>query len=242
MTYIQPLILIFLILAGIGLVRRRNGSRSRLVGLAVLGLFLLSWHPVDWLLSRPLEARYPIRPLPPAPAQAIVVLSSSVGPPLYERPYPLPDKETYQRCEYAAWLHQHWLPLPVLACGGPEAKARQPVSVTMRLLLERAGVPAAMIWTEERSQSTHENAVFGAQILRERGIGSIALVVEAQAMLRAESCYRKEGIAVVPAPCEFIQFESPQEEFIPSWIAIKRNEDTLHEALGLAWYRLRGWI
>jgi uncharacterized SAM-binding protein YcdF (DUF218 family) len=242
MSYIQPLLLFFLIIVSIGLVRMRHGKRSRLPILGVLGLLLLSWHPVDWLLSRPLEARYSIRPFPSSPVQAIVVLSSSVSPPLFERPYPLPDKETFQRCEFAAWLHKRWQPLPVLACGGPEAGAKQAVSVTMRQLLQRAGLPDAMIWTEELSRSTHENAVFGAEVLRQHGIRKVALVVEAQAMLRAEACFRKEGIIVIPAPCEFIEFESPLEEFVPSWTAIKRNEDTLHEALGLAWYWLHHWI
>jgi uncharacterized SAM-binding protein YcdF (DUF218 family) len=242
MTYIQPLLLFFLAIASIGLARMRRGKRSGLAILGVLGLLLLSWHPVDWLLSRPLEARYPIRAFPPVPAQAIVVLSSAASPAMRERPYPLPDKETFQRCEFAAWLHTHWQPLPVLACGGPEVRAKQAVSATMRQLLQRAGVPDAMIWTEDRSHSTHENAVFGAEVLRQHGIHTIALVVEAQAMPRAEACFRKEGMIVIPAPCEFIEFESPMEEFIPSWIAIKRNENTLHEVLGLAWYWLHRWI
>lgn len=242
MTYTQPLLILFLLMTIIGVVRMRRHGKFLVTIAGVLGLFLLSWHPAAWLFSRHLEARYPVRPFPPAPAQAIVVLSSSASPPHFERPYPLPDKETYQRCEFASWLHKHWQPLPVLACGGPTAERRQAVSLTMRQLLERAGVPSTMIWTEERSRSTHENAVFGAEVLRKHGISTIALVVEARAMPRAQACFQKEGLTVIPAPCEFIEFESPQEEFIPSWLAIKRNEDTLHETVGLAWYWLRGWI
>jgi uncharacterized SAM-binding protein YcdF (DUF218 family) len=242
MTYIQPLMLVFLVVALAGLAPLRHCKRALAPILAVIGLLFVSWPPVDWLLSRPLEARYPIRPFPSEPAQAIVVLSSSINPPKYERPYALPDKATYQRCEYAAWLHKNWQPLPVLACGGPGVRSEYAVAATMRQLLQRAGVPDAMIWTEERSRSTHENAVFGVEILRKRGISRIALVVEAQAMLRAEACFRKEGIVVVPAPCEFRQFDFQLEEFIPSWRAINGNEGTLHEAAGLGWYWLRGWI
>src|SRR5207245_2704309 len=109
-------------------------------------------------------------------------------------------------------------------------------------VLQQAGVPEAMIWIEDRSSSTHENAAFGAPILRKHGVARIALVVEAQAMPRAEACFRHEGLVVIPAPCEFREFGSPLEEYLPSWKAISRNEATLHEALGLAWYRLRGWI
>jgi uncharacterized SAM-binding protein YcdF (DUF218 family) len=242
MTYIQPMILVLLTIALIGLWRLRNCKGSLLASMGVVGLLLLSWPPVDWLLSRPLEARYAIRALPPASAQVIVVLSSAVDPPRPERLFALPDKETYQRCEFAAWLHKHWQPLPVLACGGRGPKDVEPVSVTMRQMLYREGVPKEMIWTEERSRSTHENAVFGAEILRKRGIDKIVLVVEAQAMPRAEACFRKEGIMVIPAPCEFREFSFEFEEFIPSWKAIKRNEGTLHEVAGLAWYWFRRWI
>jgi hypothetical protein len=159
MTYIQPLLLVFLMVAFTGLVWREHGQKFRLPMLGLLGLLFLSWPPVDWLLSRPLEARYPVQPFPPAPVQAIVVLSSTVSPPRYERPYARPDKETYQRCEFAAWLHKNWRPLPVLACGGPGARAEPAVSVTMRQLLQQGGVPEVLIWTEERSHSTLERGV-----------------------------------------------------------------------------------
>lgn len=240
MTYTRPLILLFSIVAIAGLWRLRHCKGSLIARLAVIGLVLLSWPPIDWLLSRPLEARYPVRPYQTADVQAIVVLSSSVQPPSYERPFPIPDKQTYERCEFAAWIYKHAGPLPVLACGG--GKSRQPYSVAMRQLLLRAGVPEPMIWTEEHSLSTHENAVYGAEILRERGIGAIALVVEAQSMRRAEACFRKVGIRVVPAPNAFREFGPWREELIPSPEAIARNETTLHEVGGLAWYWLRGWI
>jgi uncharacterized SAM-binding protein YcdF (DUF218 family) len=244
MTYIQPLLSAFLLLAFLGLVLRRRGSMSRLLTIGLVGLLLISWPPAGWLFSRPLEAWYPIRPSPPAsndaPPQAIVVLSAGVSHPLYERPYSLPDQETYQRSEFAAWLHHHWQPLPVLACGGQMEPGDQPFSRAMQILLQDGGVPANMVWTEERSHSTHENALYGAEILRKQGIHSIVLVVDAQSMPRAEACFRKQGFAVTPAPSSFCELDL--HEILPSWRAIERNERTLHETLGWAWYRLRGWI
>jgi len=244
MNYLQPLTPVFLMIALIGLVRMRHSKEFLVTMIGIAGLVLVSWPPVDWLLSRPLEAWYPLRPPPlkPLSAQAIVVLSSAVSPPLFERPYALPDKDTYQRCEFAAWLYQQWHRLPLLACGGPGSKGEQPVSSIMKQMLQRAAVPENMIWTEERSANTHESAVYGADILREHGIARIILVVEAQNMLRAELSFRKQGISVVPAPCAFRQFERSIEELIPSWRAISRNEGTAHEMLGLVWYWLHGWV
>lgn len=207
----------------------------------VLGLFLISWPPMDWLFGRPLEAGYPVRPFRASPGlQAIVVLGSSVRPPQFEQPYPLPDAETTERCEHASWIWKRWGPLPVLAVQGRQGPPSG--DRTMRDLLARGGVAENMIWTEDQSRSTHENAAYGARILREHGVKRIVLVVEAQSMIRAAACFRKEGFDVAAAPVEFRTWGPWNEELLPSWHAIRRNEITLHEVLGLAWYRLRGWI
>jgi uncharacterized SAM-binding protein YcdF (DUF218 family) len=238
MTYTEPLILLFALIALAGVVRRRREWAT----IGILGFLLISWPPVDWLLARPLEARYSGRLLPASEAQAIVVLLSAVRMPRPNRPYPVPDQTTLARGEYAAWLYRRWRTLPILVCGGPERLGGRPTSTAVREMLEREGIPETSIWTEERSRSTYENAAFGAEILRMHGITMIALVVEAQSMLRADACFRKQGITVVPAASGYREWGPLSEELIPSWKAIQRNEVTLHETLGLAWYWLRGWI
>jgi uncharacterized SAM-binding protein YcdF (DUF218 family) len=239
MTYVEPLVLVFLLLGLAGLVRLPRCNGKRWILASIFGILLLSWPPVGWLFSRPLEMRYPVRPFQTSlNPQAIVVLASTVSPPLAERPYLLPDLQTFERCRYAAWLYANWKALPVLACAGSA-----PSGNAMRELLEQSGVPENMIWTEERSRSTHENALYGADILRKRGLTTIVLVVEARSMPRAELCFRKLGILVAPAPSSFREFDArSREEWIPSWRGIRENEVTLHELVGLAWYRLRGWI
>ena len=241
MTYIQPLLLAFFLIAAAGLVRIRKCRGVGLVAAGLASLFLLSWPPVDWLLSLPLEARYTRRPARMESAQSIVVLGSSASPPEYGTPYFVSDKDMYERCALAAWLHTHGHPLPILACGGG-ATGKQPVSGTMQQLLQASGVPESMIWTERHSRSTHENATYGAAILREHGIGTILLVTEASDMLRAEQCFRKEGLSVIPYAFAFRDIGPALDELMPSWKAIDRNERTLHETLGLGWYWLRGWI
>jgi uncharacterized SAM-binding protein YcdF (DUF218 family) len=240
MTYTEPLLFLFCAVCFVGLLRLRRCKGRWLAWMGLLGVFLVTWPPLDWLFSRPLEIWYPIRLPDPAPMQAIVVLSSAVNPPIRERPYPLADYQTYQRCEFAAWLYTHWQPAPILVSGG--GSPRLPYSVTMRQILERNGVPEAMIWTEELSRSTHENAVYSAQVLRRHGVTKVALVVDASSMPRAAACFRKAGIEVVPAPSEFREFESLWYELLPSWKALRQNEVTLHETVGLGWYWLRGWI
>jgi uncharacterized SAM-binding protein YcdF (DUF218 family) len=242
MHYTEPLLSVVFVMGLVGALRLPKSRGRRLVILAMLGLLLVSWPPIDWLFSRPLEAWYPIRPFPAAPADAIVVLGSSVEASHYERPFPLADHDTYSRCRFAAWLHQNWKPLPILACGGG-AKGRSPAfAVSMREVLTSVGVPDSNIWTEERSVNTYENALYGAQILRRHGVSRIVLVVEAQSMPRAAACFRKQGIAVVPAPSDFEQIGHLSDEILLSWKAVRRNEISFHEMLGLVWYKLRGWI
>ncbi len=238
MTYTEPLILVFLLIALAGLLRRRQAVTT----MGVLGLLFISWPPVDWLVALPLEARYSGGVLPASPAQAIVVPLSSVRMPRPNRPYAIPDQETYERSAYAAWLYHHWKSVPVLLCGGPQREEGQPVSAVMRELLQHEGMPESMIWTEERSRSTHENAVYGAEILRSHGIAVIALVVDVQSMLRAQASFRKQQLTVVPAASGFREWGPLSDELIPSWKAIRRNEITLHESLGLVWYWMHGWI
>ena len=73
----------------------------------------------------------------------------------------------------------------------------------MRELLRQGGVAENMIWTEEESISTHENAVFAAKILRGHQIDRVALVVNARSMPRAAAVLEKQGIRVSPAPSSF---------------------------------------
>lgn len=243
MTYIQPLLpgLLVILIAAV-LWSRKSNNGVKLAFTAAVSLLLLSWPPVDWLISRPLEIWYPAQPFQPVSLQAIVVLSSAVQGPTPAAPYDVPDQDTYRRCESAAWLYKHVQQVPVLACGGVQTAGDRPVSTSMRVLLERAGVPPGMIWTEERSHSTHENALYGSQMLRRGAITRIALVTEAKSMLRAQACFRREGMTVFAAPCAFRELGAFSEELLPDWKAIRNNEIAFHELLGLAWYRLRGWI
>jgi uncharacterized SAM-binding protein YcdF (DUF218 family) len=242
-SYLHPVLPLFLVGGIAGLVRawrsRANG-KPWLLTIGIVGCFLISWDPVACLLYLPLESQYKPLSALPEEAQAIVVLSGNVYPPTRDRPYPSAGEDTYLRCQYAAWLYKCGLTRPVLACGG--GNRTEPFSITMRKLLISEGVPPDRIWVETRSQSTHENAVYGAQLLRSRGISRIALVAEAFCMPRAAACFRKEGLTVFPAPFAFGRLLVTEHDLLPNWRALQVNGETIHEFGGLLWYRLRGWI
>jgi len=194
-----------------------------------------------WVAALPLEAWYDQGPIPREPAEAIVVLAGTVYKPTPNRPYRIASHDTYERLQHAIWLFKNWKQVPLLVCGGTFDD--YPSAYTMKRILEsEAGIPSGMIWTENRSKSTHENAVYGSQILREHGLSRIVLIVEASSMPRAAASFRKLGITVVPAPIRFTKLDLRLTDFLPSWQAIALNGETLHELVGLAWYRVHGWI
>lgn len=242
MTYQQPLLFVFLALAALGLWKNKGARRSATLIIAIAGLFLCCWPPASWLFSQTLIWRYPVRPFEPASIpQAIVVLGESVHPPVFEQPYALAGEDTYARCEYAAWIYHRYGPLPILVSGGRTRRSAPPISATMSDVLRRDGIPENMIWIEDTSRSTHENAVYSARVLRDHGVSRIALVVDAISMPRAAACFRNASVEVIPAPCEFPEFGPWQDDLLPNWRALRMNEETLHEVLGYVWYKLRGW-
>ncbi len=235
-SYTQPLLGTLSLLALAALVWRK----PRLGWAALWGFVLVSWPPVEWMLSRPLEAPYPVGPVQiPMGIQGIVVLSSAVEEPVPERPFPLPDHETFAACEFAAWMQRQRPELPVLASGGGGQTV--PVSKYMREQLRRSGVPDTLIWTEDRSHNTYQSAVYSAELLRRRGVRRIALVVDARSMWRAAACFRRQGVEVLPVPWAFRKWDGVAE-LLPGWRSILGNERTLHEMAGILWYRLHGWI
>jgi uncharacterized SAM-binding protein YcdF (DUF218 family) len=211
------------------------------VVLCAAGLFLFSWPPAAWLALFPFELPYPNYAPTDKNVQAIVVLSSSVFPPTPPRPTAILGSDTLERCQYAAWLYKNWVHVPVLATGG--GSHGPPYAETMSEELQREGVPAAMIWTEGKSRSTYENALFSTELLRKKGIRRIALVTEAFHMRRAELCFRKQGMDLVPAACGFrTKLWVDKGWLIPGWEPISWNEDVMHESIGLLWYKLKGRI
>lgn len=243
MTYIEPALPLLLLIGLIGLIRTwrtAGGHRPWLETFALAGIAVLSTNAGAWVLSRPLEGGYRREAVPTGTADAIVVMAGAVNAPQPVRPYHLAGQDTYRRVRHAAWLFHHWKALPVLVSGG--GRSTQPHAATMRQLLESERVPAELIWMESRSTNTHEGARYAAEILRAHGITRIALVVEANSMPRAARSFEQHGITVVPAPARFVQLSGDFHDFLPGWRAVALNSETLHEVVGLAWYRLRGRI
>lgn len=231
---------LLLMLAGLCLMRRwpRLG-RSLTLG-ALLLLMLLNLPLVGNRLQHIVETVPALPPMPQqtlqalAQAQAIVVLGGGSRPAAVEYGGDTVNQQTLLRLRYAARL-QRISGLPLLVSGGQPYGGR-PEAMSMReVLTEEFGVPVR--WMENASIDTAQNAEFSARLLRQDGIGRIALVTEAAHMARAVEMFRRQGLTVIAAPTGFAG-SSPalSENLLPNAEALRSSHTAMREWFGQFWY------
>jgi uncharacterized SAM-binding protein YcdF (DUF218 family) len=247
---VQPLVFLNVLwLLGLGhLWRRGRESRGRLllVTLPWLALIIGSLPLFSDLALGTLLWRYPPLRTRPADASAIVVLGGSMRSADAVRDRPELTQSTFNRCRLALELYQRSGACPVLVSGGRvyPSVSGPALGDVMRDSLSAWGMDAADILVEDRAGSTHENAVESARILRQREIRKVVLVTDATHMLRARRAFDRQGIEVVPAPCniEVTRYVITVWSFVPTAKSALRCETAWHEWVGIAWYWWKGWI
>jgi uncharacterized SAM-binding protein YcdF (DUF218 family) len=109
--------------------------------------------------------------------------------------------------------------------------------------LTAMGIPDSVIFIEDRSNNTSDNAVYAKQILDSLQLRPpYLLITSAHHVPRASLLFKNAGIPTVPFPCNYIagrgdfSFPSllPQPAVLLSWNIY------LKETAGYFWYHLRG--
>ncbi len=112
--------------------------------------------------------------------------------------------------------------------------------------LTMAGVPDAVITKEQHAVNTYENAVKVAEILKEEFPGKkYLLITSGFHMKRSKLCLEKQGIEFDIFPAGFLTSRSTtnfDDLFIPKSEAIGRWEQLIKEIVGLATYKVMGYI
>ncbi|MBF0295835.1 MAG: YdcF family protein [Magnetococcales bacterium] len=234
----------------------RHSATPRAVRRLLLATFCLTWIvslPVTSRLAAdlitPQERFPPVTPerLRQADAQAIVIFGIGRAP----RAPEYGDRDTLSasgllRARYGAHLHR-LTGLPILLAGGRPYDEEISEAQLMREVLEQE-FSTPVRWLDEESRNTWENAVNAAAILRREGISRVVLVIHARDAERALWSMRQaagQEMAILIAP---IQMRPSQPENMPlaakllGWVpnadAMSHLAVTLHEGLGLLWYRL----
>ena len=116
-----------------------------------------------------------------------------------------------------------------------------PSGVTMAESLERLGVPASQIRVETKSRSTHDEAVIVAPMLESLGVDHVILVTSGIHMRRSLGTFRAQGIEAIPAIARHPRSNVSWRVWIfPSDEGLTQAFSVAHEALGLAYYIVRG--
>lgn len=223
------------------------------IALALIVLLVGSNAWVSRSLVRSLEwQNIPSAELPNA--EAIVVLGGATKSAFPPRPS-VDLTEEGDRVLYGAQLYQQKkAPIILVAGGRIDWRGSGPSeSADMAAILTQIGVPTEAILQEPLSLNTYENAVNVRKILDARGIRRVLLVTSAMHMPRSLLIFKRQGIAAIPAPTDFLvtdnELEEPQNSpqatllnLIPDAKQLDNFTRALKEYIGIVVYRLRGWL
>jgi uncharacterized SAM-binding protein YcdF (DUF218 family) len=130
----------------------------------------------------------------------------------------------------------------VLASGGaPEGNPVPEAQLMGHVLLQEFGV--SVVWVEEGSRNTFENAHQSAALLKPAGIQKIYLVTHAWHMRRARIAFEHAGLTVIPAPTDFAtRYKLTVLDFLPDARALRDSGRFFREGVGIGWYYLRSLV
>lgn len=203
------------------------------LGIAAWGLSTL---PVSDALLGPLEKGLTI-PQDPV-GDVIIVLDAGTNS---ERPDPLgkggPSQTTLNRIVVGARLSKQ-LNIPIIFSGmGNRLDAASTSEIVVRYIMDQ-GVGRSLIFIENKSKNTFENAVFSAVICRSKGFQRPILVTSGYHMKRAVMYFKDEKMNVLPFPSQLGTWSGKKY----TWISFlpkdfQRSSLALHEYIGLLNYR-----
>ncbi len=233
--------LILLFIIAMLLLDKKRHLAKRLLLIAITCFALLSLPIISQALMKSLEVHPALTAadMEDHDRQAIVVLGGGSRLAADEFGDETVSHSTLVRLRYAASLFRQ-THLPVLTTGGtPNNKEHAESLLMSEVLHNEYNIP--VIWREERSRNTAENASFSAEILQQKNISRIFLVTQAWHLRRAVAAFEKQGLDVIAAPTGFEGrvFEFNAEKLIPTIDAFENSVLALHEILGYIWYSLR---
>jgi uncharacterized SAM-binding protein YcdF (DUF218 family)/lysophospholipase L1-like esterase len=121
---------------------------------------------------------------------------------------------------------------PMFVITGGKAGGVCPVADAMANVARDLGVPPDKMVVERESTNTHENGERVAPMLRERNVRRILLVTDRLHMRRATGVFAHLGFVVEPFAVPIYEGHADNVSMLGTGI---------REAVGLLYYRLRGW-
>ena len=198
--------------------------------LSALSLYLISIEPFKDLLLLPLENMYKRPKI--LKGDIIVVLGGGA----YNTGY-LKEDST-KRLITGFILHKK-TGLPLLLSGG-SALNNLPESSIMKQFLIELGVDRRLIFTDQKSRDTRENAKYVKELCKRINCRRIILVTSAYHMYRSVYTFEREGLDVIPYPTDYkTDRKYNLFSFFPKMSALKDSYRAIREYIGIIFYRLR---
>jgi len=220
---------LLLAIAGLLLARRHPRVGRSIAAVGVATLFVLSMPIVATLLVRTLDASPPLDLEQAKGAQAVVILGGGTRRGAPEYGGDTLGRLTLERVRYGARVARQ-TGLPVLVTGGSVAGGETEAMLMQEALRNEYGVDVR--WAEDRSRTTHENAVESAAILRAAGVRRIVLVAHSFDMPRATAEFASQGIETIAAPTGIVTLRvNSSLDFLPSVMGIEGSYYALYEML-----------
>lgn len=240
--FVYPLSLLFLGLFVVLVFYRRRYARW---GLAFVLLLLYGMSTM--LIVRPLM-RWLEGPRPPELHQhydVAIVLTGMVAL-RRSRPGHLEFNEHVERILEGIRLVKRGIAAKLLIVGGSGHLFNRHLSeaTVLRTFALESGLRDEQVLVEEVSRNTHESAVNATQIIRAGHYHHLVLITSAAHMYRAVATFQKQGLFPQPYPVDFQTNGGSIGlfDFIPSVQTLDVMTDVVHELIGLAMYRLQGYI
>jgi len=129
----------------------------------------------------------------------------------------------------------------MVVTGGDPMNLGKTEGAVMAELATSLGVPADQILIEGNSLNTWLNAVYTSQILKEKGIQTAAIVTSSVHCRRSYLVFEHAGVETFVIPCG--ELESAAGPAMPVNLSkIRLINGIMYEFIGMAYYKLRGWI
>lgn len=226
------LVIVLCCLVGLGAAVASSIAR-RLMSAAATGLALLwvlvALTPVTSWMSAPLVRVDSLRA-----ADAIVVLGSGM-----QGDGEFTTQSMSRLLAAMALFRQGYAPQMVLPELAPPHRRYRPAAERLASELDLS----LNLTTIEPVSNTHEEALLLAELSRNRGWNRIIAVSSPTHLRRVGALIEKQGLEVITRPAVETRFD------IQNLHRLNHHEDrvrslgsVLHEYVGLAYYRLRGWI
>ncbi len=228
---------LLLALAALVIARLWRGLGAFLLGLSLVGLWLLSCNAVAVRLGQALLPQVPavsLVDLRRARVEAVVVLGGGVLPVSPAYGVPQPNSYTLERLRYGVRLARV-AGVPLAFSGGVGWAGRAGASeAEAARAAARQDFGFEIRWLDGESRDTAENAQRTAALLQRDRVRRIALVSDAWHLPRATREFRQAGFEVLPAPTGHLAArERDALEWLPSGHGLMASRQVIREWLAM---------